>query len=787
MPPALYVAKNSDCSVYSNGCCGWHQPSYNRVRPCMYIDSLPDSLSCCLVPNTPYRKSNKMDLNKTLKHDTSNLVTTNRHPAFRHNRVIPNPVQIETTANKRHPMTYSQSSSAPSLNSTTMDHSTPSQQEKTRFFSEGLSPISPDYRDIESNLFIVSMLLNGSPMCVKYDATFATHLSNASMALVSYAMKGISCFNEIEIAGKQTILPVQPWVLWAFVMQELCKTIVHLLSRNPSEVLLISVHPLQSVDSTLLEWEHHPSYMKWTSAHPPTSCPTNVLSLLEGYATSLKAAMGLLMISAARAFGPVSRTCGDFNILGYRDPDQSVDTPRNLYFGDPNVTVKNSPGIFIYEAGINVIEICKALEAHQYNQMADELKDLAAEALFSSMTHMYPEKMQADLIAIEERITPPLEKQHSLRATASEFRPSLAQPVKDKTVRKTLISEPVQTTSRSPLAIQPRNVNETFQSTKGPTDREGIPSSAPRPSVPPQENPIRYQGVQAHTNPATSTLMLPQPRPYNPSMTDHNINRVTPVILSPELQIPQIVGTQRLPLASPTLHPRFQITRAANGYSIPPMADPVLQAYQTAITRSEEQLFLECRRTAQRLLGLPVSPKLPPPPSFWPPPAFWYYPPALLSPGPVATFQNPQVSLPAHSLSSSAGHLHVSQNSPEYDAAQYVQTLFELANNSPQSLYFKSPIPVGSHTCSDTEPPGPQLSSQLQPIPGILYREPARPTHPTHSQGSTSDCSLEPSYHHSARRPRRFRRSDSETKSHGRPLAPHLDDYIEYPRRRGSR
>ncbi|KAI9768320.1 MAG: hypothetical protein M1840_004928 [Geoglossum simile] len=668
-----------------------------------------------------------------------------------------------------------------------MAHSTPCRQEKTGFLAKEFPHIPPDYRDMESNLFIVSMLLNGSPLCVKYDTTFATHLSNASMALVSHAMKGMSRFDEIESTGKQTVLPVQSWVLWAFVMQELCKTIVLLLSRNPSEVLLTSVHPLQSVDSTLLEWEHHPSYMKWTSAHLPTSPPTDTLSSLEGYATSLKAAMGLLMISAARTFGPVSRTCGDFNILGYRDHAQPVGTPRNLCFGDPNVTVKNSPGIFIYEAGINVIETCKALEAHKYSQMADELKDIAAEALFSSMTHMYPEKMQADLIAIEERIILPLEKHRSLRATASVFHPGRVQPLRDRAVWPAPPSDSGQTASLSlsRLAIQPKKAHRMPQSTRVPIDHEIVPSAASHPPVPPQENPVMYRGIQVHISPTSPTLVLPQFGPHNTPTAGFNMDPATPLALLPELQTPRTVGTQRIPPTSRTFHPGFQVTQAANGYLIPSMADSVLQAYRAAIARSEEQLFLECRRTAQRLLGLPVSPGTPPPLSFRAPPAFWYYPPALFSSGPVSIFQNPQAGLPANSLSSPTQHLHVLQNSPEHDSDQYVQTLSDLANSSPQILSPPSSTPLDSHTYSDTESPDPQLSSQLHPTPGIQYAEPTRSTHPAHSQGPISDYNLEPPQH-LARRQRRPKRFDSETRAQGRPLAPHLDDYIGYPWRRSN-
>jgi hypothetical protein len=45
-----------------------------------------------------------------------------------------------------------------------------------------------------------------------------------------------------------------------------------------------------------------------------------------------------------------------------------------LNFGDPKAAVRNSPGIFIYKAGIGAIGTCKILEADRYGTMADELK-----------------------------------------------------------------------------------------------------------------------------------------------------------------------------------------------------------------------------------------------------------------------------------------------------------------------------------------------------------------------------------------------------------------------------
>ncbi|KAI9782741.1 MAG: hypothetical protein M1839_004729 [Geoglossum umbratile] len=730
-----------------------------------------------------------MNPDRGTQHSTANPVMTDRFPVFRYRQRVPDPAQDDAITSRHQPTTSGRPPPTPSLDPIAADHPTPSRQEKTGPLVKDRPPIPLIYRDMKSNLFVISMLLNDSPGCAKHDITFATHLSNASIALVSHAMRGISCVNEIETTGKQTVLPVQPWVLWAFVTQELCKTIVRLLSRKPSEILLTSIHPLQPVDSTLLEWEHHPSYMKWTSPRPSMS-PPNVFFLLEEYAMSLKAAMGLLMIYAARMFGPVSRTCGDFNIIGYQDPDLPVSAPRNLHFGDPNVTVKNSPGIFIYEAGINVIETCKALEADKYNKMADELKDLAAEALFSSMTHMYPEKMQADLTAIERRIIPPIERPHALRATASEFHPGRVQPPGNRTGQQTLLSDSTQAVLLSRLPTRPRSVCGTSQPIGAPTNHRASPPASPHPPVRPEENPTRSQGLRARTSPATSAVVVTQPGPYSPSTVGTDIGPITPVAFHPELQTPQASGTQFMPLASPTFHPGFQIAQAASGYLIPSVADPALQAYQAAIIQSEEQLFLECRRTAQRLLGLPVSPKLPPTLGFWPPPAFWYYPPALFSPGSPNIFQNSSSSLTTRSPPPPVGQGHGSYSPPKYDDAQYVQTLFDRANSSPQILNPHSsttaPSP-DSHIHSDTESPNRQLSSQSHPAPGTQHSETARPAHPADSQGPAFDRNLEPSQRRPASRQRRSRYFGSDTRAHSRPLAPHLDDYIEHPQRHNNR
>ncbi|KAH0542748.1 hypothetical protein FGG08_002887 [Glutinoglossum americanum] len=672
----------------------------------------------------------------------------------------------------------------------TTDHSISSQQENAESTSKFLPAIAPCHKNMRTNFLILSMLLNGNPACAKHDLTFASHLSGASMALLNRAMQGITGINEIWVIGRNTLLPAQPWVLWAFVIQELCKTVICLLSRKPSEVLLLSVHPLEPVDCTLLEWEHHPSYAKWVSPHPPNS-PVNVSSLLEHYATSLKAVMGLLMIYVARMFGPTSATSGDFNILGYKDSDLPVDALRNFNFGDPEVTVKNSPGIFIYEAGINVIETCKVLEADKYDEMANELKQVLVEAIFSNMTHMYPEKMQADLTAVEQRVIPPIDKPHALRATASEFHPGYSESPSDGAACRNMLPDIPPPSSRlSRPSARTRSVYRTSQSMRIPVDRSARPSTATRLTVQRSGNPTRPQGRQGDTSPAYSAQVAAQSGPLGPPTTGTDSNSLTPTA-QPGYQIPQAIGAHLFPSASPTLPLGFQIPQAFNPQLLPSIADPRVQISQAAIIQREEQLFHECRQIAQRLLGLPVSPNLPPPLSFLPSPSSWYYPPTVVNPGPLGVFlPPPATNLPVYwpptfpGRGSDSQTPAGSQNLPGQEAYQRVTSLFSLLN--------PSEIPNTGFSATS-----PQPDAHAPTIIG------SQDPHPTPSQSSTSEVqrtepsslvcpaegpapvsSVELSQRRSARAQRRSRYSNRGARIQGRPLALHVDDLRGRPWRR---
>ncbi|KAI9864794.1 MAG: hypothetical protein M1813_002564 [Trichoglossum hirsutum] len=715
--------------------------------------------------------------------DLDNPVISDGVAAFTYGHLGPSPEDTEELARHLHtglgrsPPTYR-------LDSMTTDCPIPGRRENAEYVLKGCPPIDPGYKDMKTNFFIVSMLLNGNPACAKHDLIFATHLSGASTALLTRAMQGISGVDEIWTIGRDALLPAQPWVLWAFVMQELCKTMISLLSRKPSEVLLLSVHPLKPVDRTLLEWECHPSYTRWMSTRPFHS-PIDVHPLLECYATALKAAMGLLMIFVARLFGPVGATSGDFNILGYRDPHLPAGAPRNLDFGDPGVTVRNSPGIFIYEAGINVIETCKVLEADRYDMMADELKQTLVEAIFSNMTHMYPERMLADLVAIEQRTIPPAEKPHTLRATASEFLPGRPGSPADRTVSRGPLPDTFQTSRLSRPSTQPLSVHRTSQSVGIPLGRQASPLATPRLPARRAENPAGTQSLQGRVGPARSAQAVTEAGTRAPSTAGADVTPPTSATAQSAFQMSDEVGAHLIPLAPPTFSSRFYIPQALGSHLLSPMVDPRLQISRAAAIQ-EERLFHECRQTAQRLLGLPVSPDLPPPLDLWSSQAFWYYPPALLDPGLAGTTQSlpttlnlptPQLStLPGHNIDSQ-GYVG-SQNLSEQKSHQGLQMPFSRLDIRPPAAPPSSP---DVHTPSMAAFQDPQPNPQPNLAPAVQHLEPPRPIE---KRAPTPTSDAKPSQRRPTRGPRRSRYSNRVTRTHSRPLALHIDDYRERPWRR---
>ncbi|KAH0563359.1 hypothetical protein GP486_002078 [Trichoglossum hirsutum] len=707
-------------------------------------------------------------------------VTFDRFTAFPCGNLSPSPDDTEKLDSRHLRTGLRRSSPTCKLDSVTMDCPTPGQRENSEYVLEGCPPIAPGYKDMKANFFIVSMLLNGNPACAKHDLTFATHLSCASTALLTRAMQGISGVDEIWTTGRDTLLPTQPWVLWAFVMQELCKTVISLLSRKPSEVLLLSVHPLKPVDHTLLEWEHHQSYTRWMSPQPPNS-PVDATPLLECYATAMKAAIGLLMIYVARLFGPISATSLDFNILGYKDPDLPADAPRNLYFGDTGVTVRNSPGIFIYEAGINVIETCKVLEVDRYDTIADELKQTLVEAIFSNMSHIYPEKMLADLTAIEQRIVPPVEKPHTLRATASEFHPCRSGSPDGRTVMSQgSLPDTLQPSRLSRPSTQPRNVYQISQSAGIPLGRQASPLATSLLPTQHAKIPAGPKGLQDYADLARSMRTITEPGPRAPSTATAGVNPPISATARSGFQSPHAAGAHLIPSTPPTLPPQFHIRQALNTRIPSSIVDPRLHISRAAAIHSDEQLFHECRQTARRLLGLPVSPDPPSPFGLWSPQASWYRPPVLLDTRPtdvsqfILTPNLPTLQLlafPGHNIGSQ-GYIGT-QNLSDREVQQSLQTSFSRLNIRPPTVPASSPDarPPTMTAFQDPQP-------NPQPSPALTVQHPEPPC-PIENRSSALISDTEPLQRWPVKSPRWSRFSNLDTRAYSRPLARHIDDYKE--------
>lgn len=286
-------------------------------------------------------------------------------------------------------------------------------------------PIGP-YADSSLPTFPLAMYLNQSPLRTAHDIVFVRHLSNAMAQFAEAATHS----QGLELLRKLVwwnLAPIAPFAVWAFVIQELCRSIVKLSGKDPA--LLLSAKHCLTRESRLPMWQHNPAWDQFLSASSENRTAEECISVLTvEYSFCLTAAIRIFdaFVKQDLAKDWQSGIVTD----QHAQPSVAAGTPHqtiegnHLEFGDPQATILNSPGIFIFEACASVMETSYAL-ADRYPQAADKVQEVIANTLMvTGVLNKFPRRLQAVMDRLASMAKGECREGASqLRATAKEFCP----------------------------------------------------------------------------------------------------------------------------------------------------------------------------------------------------------------------------------------------------------------------------------------------------------------------------------------------------------------------------
>lgn len=91
------------------------------------------------------------------------------------------------------------------------------------------------------------------------------------------------------------LAPFSPFALWAFVIQQLCRTMANLLGRSPA--LLFAAKHLLTRESRLPKWQHNPSWKQFLSDPRKDGNTEECISVLTiEYSVGLTAAIRIFEV-----------------------------------------------------------------------------------------------------------------------------------------------------------------------------------------------------------------------------------------------------------------------------------------------------------------------------------------------------------------------------------------------------------------------------------------------------------------------------------------------------------
>lgn len=286
-------------------------------------------------------------------------------------------------------------------------------------------PLGP-YADSSLPTFPLAMYLNRSPLRTEHDIVFVRHLS---IAMAQFA-KAAAHNQGLEMLRKLVwwnLAPIAPFAVWAFIVQQLCRSIVKLSGKVPA--LLLSAKHCLTRESRLPMWQHNPAWDQFLSASDEDRNAEECISVLTvEYTFCLTAAIRIFeaFVKQDLAKDWQSGIVTD----QHAQPSVAVGTPHqtlegnHLEFGDPQATILNSPGIFIFEACASVMETSYAL-ADRCPQAADKVQEVIANTLMvTGVLDKFPRRLQAVMDRLASMVKGECREGASqLRATAKEFCP----------------------------------------------------------------------------------------------------------------------------------------------------------------------------------------------------------------------------------------------------------------------------------------------------------------------------------------------------------------------------
>ena len=287
---------------------------------------------------------------------------------------------------------------------------------------------SVPYADSSLPTFLLAMYLNQSPLRAERDIVFVRHLRNAMEQFAEAAAQdqGLEALRKLVWWN---LVPVAPFAVWAYVIQQLCRTIANLLGQ-PAASLFTAKHSLTR-ESRLPKWQHNPSWNQYLSDLHGNEITEKCLSaLIVEYSICLTASIRIFEAFVKEDLAKVWQSEAHTSVnaapsVSTKSLHQNSGANR-LAFGDPQVTVLNSPGIFIFEACTSAIETSYAL-AEQYPQATDKVQEAIATTLvITGILDMFPRRLQAVLDRMADAGKGKCKEGISqLRATAKEFSPAV--------------------------------------------------------------------------------------------------------------------------------------------------------------------------------------------------------------------------------------------------------------------------------------------------------------------------------------------------------------------------
>lgn len=286
------------------------------------------------------------------------------------------------------------------------------------------------YADSSLPTFVLAMYLNQTPVRAERDLVFVRHLSSIITHLTAAAAdsEGLEALRKLLWWN---LAPIPPFAICAFTIQQLCITIAKLSNNSPARIFTAK-HPLTR-GPQLPKWQHNPAWIPYLSGpHQGEHHKDLSSALIVEYTLCLHGVLHILDSFLKKDFDL------DIQVEGHTSKEATHSESKNknsltpeaplFDFGDPGVTIFNSPGIFVSEACTSTLEISHVLVS-TYPWAADKIQEATTFVLATSgVIDIYPERFKMTIDRIQGTNRGELGTvKTKLRPTAKEFCPAVKQ------------------------------------------------------------------------------------------------------------------------------------------------------------------------------------------------------------------------------------------------------------------------------------------------------------------------------------------------------------------------